>query len=172
MLRNSGNKDFPLQIELFSKVPELLDIYDNAHLTPIPVDDDLSSLSAILMNDDYYHYTIEHSSVEDGVNIANNEALICLKAKAFLDMTERKQNGEHIDERNIRKHKTDIFRLAVLLTDSDVFLLPESIKLDFQNVIEKLTDSLPDKIIYKNMGLGNIDLNKVFDQIISNFNLK
>jgi len=169
---NPENKDFPLQIELFSKVPELLDIYDNAHLTPIPVDDDLSSLSAILMNDDYYHYTIEHSSVEDGVNIANNEALICLKAKAFLDMTERKQNGEHIDERNIRKHKTDIFRLAVLLTDSDVFILPESIKLDFQNVIEKLTDSLPDKIIYKNMGLGNIDINKVFDQIISNFNLK
>ena len=67
---NPENKDFPVQIELFSKEPELLDLDDNSHLTPIPVDDDLSNLSAILMNDDYYHYTLEHSSVEEGVNIA------------------------------------------------------------------------------------------------------
>ena len=32
---------------------------------------------------------IEHSQVEDGLHHANIEALICLKAKAFLEIKER-----------------------------------------------------------------------------------
>ncbi len=46
-------KEFPFQIELFSRTPEHVQLNEPAHLTPIPVDDDLSSLLAILMNDDY-----------------------------------------------------------------------------------------------------------------------
>jgi hypothetical protein len=42
-------KKIPLQIELFSKIPDLMDLEGEPHLTPIPVDDDLSSLSAILL---------------------------------------------------------------------------------------------------------------------------
>ena len=42
------------------------------------------------MDDDYYHLTICHSALVDGVHYANPECLICLKAKAFLDMTRRK----------------------------------------------------------------------------------
>jgi hypothetical protein len=54
-------KNFPLQIELFSKIPDLMDLEGEPHLTPIPVDDDLSSLSAILMDDEYYKFTINNS---------------------------------------------------------------------------------------------------------------
>ncbi|GAP72617.1 hypothetical protein SAMD00024442_37_26 [Candidatus Symbiothrix dinenymphae] len=39
--------DFPAQIEIFARKPDILDIPDEARLTPIPVDEDLSSLSAI-----------------------------------------------------------------------------------------------------------------------------
>lgn len=42
------------------------------------------------MDDDYYNYTIEHSTLEEGVHIANIESLICLKCRAYLEMTERK----------------------------------------------------------------------------------
>ena len=42
---------YPFQIELFSRNPDLLDLDEGAHLTPIPTDDDLSSLSAILLDD-------------------------------------------------------------------------------------------------------------------------
>jgi hypothetical protein len=83
---NPENKEFPKQVELFSRIPDLLDLKEESHLTPIPVDDDISSLSAILLNEGYYNYTIDHSTVEDNIHIANTEALICLKAKAFLDM--------------------------------------------------------------------------------------
>jgi len=32
------NKEFPFQIELFSRNPDLMDLEEDAHLTPIPVD--------------------------------------------------------------------------------------------------------------------------------------
>src|SRR5665213_1334632 len=70
---------FPFQVELFSRTPDTIDLEEGAHLTPIPVDDDLSSLSAILLDDDYYQYIIKHGVEEDGLHRANTEALICLK---------------------------------------------------------------------------------------------
>ena len=77
--KEPGNPDFPYQKELFSRNIGVVKFPDDAHITPIPVDDDLSSLSAILMDDDYYYYTIEHSTLEEGVHIANIESLICLQ---------------------------------------------------------------------------------------------
>jgi len=57
------NTNFPYQVELFSRNIGLLNFPEDAHITPIPIDDDLSSLSAILMDDDYYHFTIEHIKI-------------------------------------------------------------------------------------------------------------
>jgi len=51
------NKDFPKQIELFSRNIGILNAPEDAHITPIPAGEDLSSLSAILMDDDYYNFT-------------------------------------------------------------------------------------------------------------------
>ena len=33
------------------------------------------------------------------------------KIKAWLDLTYRKNNGETIDSKNMKKHKNDVFRL-------------------------------------------------------------
>jgi hypothetical protein len=44
------------------------------------------------------------------------EQLIPLKARAWLDLSERKTNGEPIDSRDIRKHGNDVLRLSQLLT--------------------------------------------------------
>lgn len=54
--------EYPFQLELFARNPDLLDLADDTHLTPIPVDKDLSSLSAILMNDDYYRFILTQSA--------------------------------------------------------------------------------------------------------------
>lgn len=82
--------EFPVQIELFSKNPDIILFDDASSFTPIPLDEDLSSLSAILMNDDYYNFTLAHSFIFSSIRMANIESLICLKAKAFIDLTERK----------------------------------------------------------------------------------
>lgn len=164
-------EDFPFQIELFSRIPDLLDLNEGTHLTPIPVDTEISSLSAILMDDDYYNFTIQHSQLDNGIHLANTEALIGLKAKAFLDYKTRKENGEKIDEKQLRKHKMDIFRLLLLLTPEDNFTIAKSIKSDIAYFVEVVKDDLPDKQIFKEMGAGNVDVKELFEQLIRAFNL-
>ena len=165
------NKEFPFQVELFSRNPDLLDLDEGTHLIPIPVDDDLSSLSAILLNDDFYHYMLEHSVMDNGLHLANIEALICLKAKAYLEIAERIAQGSKEDSKQLRKHKGDVFRLAVMLTENDVFELPENIKVQMQAFANEIAGDLPDKVIFKSMGLGNIAPENVFVQILKSFQL-
>ena len=50
-----------------------------------------------------------------GVTILGAEYLIPFKAKAWMDLTDRKANGESVDGKNIRKHKNDVFRLTELI---------------------------------------------------------
>ncbi|NOQ24356.1 MAG: hypothetical protein GQ564_03255 [Bacteroidales bacterium] len=165
------NTDFPYQVELFARNPDLLDLDEDTHLTPIPVDDDLSSLSAILLDETYYHYLIENSTVEDDVQRANTEALICLKAKAYLDINARMIAGGKEDSKNLRKHKGDVFRLGVMLADVDAFELPNIIKNDMQKFVNAVKEDLPDKQIFKTMGLGNVNVDNVYEQLIKSFGL-
>jgi hypothetical protein len=51
----------------------------------------------------------------EGVASLKPEALIPLKAAAWLDLTRRKEAGESVDSKNINKHKRDVFRLFTLL---------------------------------------------------------
>ena len=47
---------------------------------------------------------------------SSNICLIPFKAKVWLDLKERKLNGDQVDSKNIKKHKNDVFRLALLIT--------------------------------------------------------
>jgi len=169
---NPEERDFPFQIELFARNPDLIVLDEFDHLTPIPVDDDLSSLSAILLNDHYYEYMIEHSIMDNELRRANTEALITLKAKAWNEIKERIDNGSIEDSKHLRKHKADIFRLAVMFTETDVLELPETIKADLQTFADAISDELPDKAIFKEMGLPGMDVQKVFGQLKTSFKLK
>jgi len=166
------NTEFPFQIELFSRTPDEVDLEEPAYLTPIPVDDDLSSLSAILMSDDYYDYLKEHSATENEIHLANLEALICLKAKAFLEISERIAAGGKEDSKNIKKHKNDVFKLAAMLSVDSEFELPHSVKKDFHEFLVVITDQLPDKVIYKDMGLPTLNSDIILKQLIKSFKLK
>lgn len=165
------NENFPFQIELFARNPDLLDFDEAGHLTPIPVEDDLSSLSAILLNEDYYHFLIQHSTLENGLQRANAEALICLKAKACLEIEERIIAGSGDDKKQMKKHRNDVFRLAVMLAENDVYELPLGIKQDLQRFVDQVADKLPDKAIFKEMGLSTVAPEIVFHQIIKSFQL-
>lgn len=162
---------FPKQIELFSRRPDVIILSEGAHLTPIPLDDDLSSLSAILLHDEYYQYIIEHSKVEDGIRIANTESLIMLKAKAFLEMSERLANGQHEDSRNIRKHKNDVYRLGVMLRPEDTFDLPDLIRSHMQTFMTEAAKELPDPAFFRELGAPGIDPAAVHNQILTSFKL-
>ena len=133
--------------------------------------DDFTSLSAILLNDEYYNYMIEHSQFEDGLRRANIEALICLKVIAFLEIKERIENGSKEDSKQMKKHKADIFRLTVMLTPDTEFLLPTNIQNHVNHFIEAIKGEIPDKAIFKEMGLGSIDSNRVYEQLKKSFRI-
>lgn len=109
-------KGFPKMLELFSRRPEILGETD-FHLTPIPVEESISSLSAILLNDDYYNYTLANSRVEGGIHFADVSALICLKAKAYIELKERMNNGDKVDRHDLLKHLVDIIKLILTLSE-------------------------------------------------------
>jgi hypothetical protein len=44
--------NYPTMLELFSPVPEALSVAEGSYLTPIPINDEISSLSAILLDAD------------------------------------------------------------------------------------------------------------------------
>ena len=67
------------------------------------------------------------------MHIANPEALICLKAKAYTEMLDRKSEGELVDNRVIEKHKKDVFRLVAMLPQDSHFLLSEKLKKDMSD---------------------------------------
>ena len=148
------DKRYPKQIELFARDIGVIDIPDDAQLEPIPLGDELSSLSAILMNESYYHYTIAHSRLEDGLHIANTEALICLKAKAYLDLRARKEQGEDVDTDDIEKHKKDVFRLVPMLTEGARYALPEEMNADMREFVAKVAEELPNEDFLRAAGLG------------------
>ena len=147
------NKDnFPKMIELFSKKPEYIKSLDIA-LAPIHINDDLISLSAILLNDEYYTL-LKNNIVEiDGVTIINIEELILYKMKAYLDLYQRKTHGENIDSNDIKKHKNDVFRLLANADPGIEVNVNDVIKKDIISFIGQVDSDKPD---LKNLRLPNI----------------
>ncbi|MGI6321844.1 MAG: hypothetical protein ACOXZO_00770 [Bacteroidales bacterium] len=168
---NPLKKEFPSQVELFSRMPGIIDFHPDIHLTPIPVEDDLSSLSAILLDGDYYNYTISNCTLTNGINCASPDSLICLKAKAFLDLNERRKAGEAIDSRKIKKHKTDIFRLATLFGENNSFVVPGTLKRDLSDFVREVKDDLPEKQLFRDLGIPELNVEALFQQLKNNFNL-
>ena len=76
-----------------------------------------------------------------------------------------------MDERQLRKHKLDVFRLVLLLTPEDNFTIPQSIKTDIANFAEAVKGDLPDKQVFKEMGAGNVDVEELFRLLTSAFNI-
>lgn len=120
---------FPKMIELFSRTDWLLD--EGSGLTPIHIDDDVSSLSAILLNDAYYQALLNGRDVIDGLSILRPEWLIPFKAKAWLDL--RDKTGT--DSADIKKHRNDVIRLVSELVLEPV-TLPDEVRADMATFID------------------------------------
>ena len=85
-----GKDGYPEMIELLSRHPDILGEPKGLIVEPLPVDEETSSLSAIIMDDDFYHFTIQHSKLTNGLRHADSAALIALKARAYLNLLQDK----------------------------------------------------------------------------------
>jgi hypothetical protein len=134
------SSEFPVMIELFSRRADAIQLPADATLTPLPIDEDISSLSAILLDDNYYEFLRNGNMIICGVTVLGPAYLIPFKAKAWLDLSERRQNGEHVDSKNIRKHKNDVFRLTELINPELKIMTPESVRKDIKDFIDRMKE--------------------------------
>ncbi|MFH1131184.1 MAG: hypothetical protein V1754_07605 [Pseudomonadota bacterium] len=137
-------EDFPEMLELFSRGPDNLHLGDKQTIVPIPKEEDASSLSAILMNEDYYKIVHEFREVAHGLPLITPAGIILLKAKAWLDLTSRAQAGEQVDSKHIKKHRNDVFRLTLLLPAGQRFMVPKSVFDDFQRFLTSFPEQSTD----------------------------
>jgi len=136
--RNPASEGYPDMLELFARKPDVFSETELNGLTPIPLVDDVSSLSAILLDDEYYSLMLSNRTVLDGVSILTPAALIVLKAKAWMDLSDRRERGEHVDSRDVKKHRNDVLRLCTMLSPDTHITLPETVAREMEDFLRRL----------------------------------
>lgn len=157
---NPKNKEYPFMIEIFSRNPKCIPANATSNFTPLPIDEEVSSLSAILLNETYYEFLKYGQTVIAGVSVLGPTCLIPFKAKAWLDLRERKANGEHVDSKNIKKHKNDVFRLAQLITLDTRKDVSDEIARDINEFLDCMEN---EEVDMKALGIKGISKNTVIE---------
>ena len=149
--------EFPIMLELFATAEKSFELFDNQHIIPITTPKDVESLSAILLDEEYYELIQIHAVLKNGINIIDEKALIPFKAKAYLEIKERKE-----DSKNWKKHRGDIINLAVaFLTEDSSVELKGKVRAHFEQFIEQLRVEITPDIV-----LGACDQKIAPDEII------
>lgn len=166
-------EDYPKQIELLSNYPDILGEPSGFHLTPIPIDEEILSLSAILLDGEYYQHTVENSIILDGLRLANPLSLLCLKVKAFLNLTEEKKTNPNVRTSDIKKHRDDVFKLLAMSIDPFTPIeLSATIKEELRNFINIIEQSLPNQSLQDSLQRSESDIRGFLDIMKEIFILK
>lgn len=163
-----ANADYLFMLELFSRQPDVLQVAEGSHLTPLPVEEDASSLSAILLDNDYYNFIRAGRQEIDGLPWVGATQLVALKARAWLDLTARAERGEQIDRKTIKKHKNDVFRLHQILDPAIDPMAPEAVKRDIGDFIARMR---AEEIDLKSLGLRTGTRDDVLAEIARDYRL-
>jgi hypothetical protein len=155
--------DFPAVLEVFSVRPEGIPLAEGARLAPIPLDEGVSSLSAILLQEEYYSFLKEGIRLVDGVPVVGPGHLVPLKARAWLDLRERKAAGHAIHNSDISKHRKDVFRLYLLLDPTPGRNVPLVVQEDMRRFVIEVRGEPVD---LKNLGIARSSLDKVLEQLV------
>ncbi len=158
-----ASSQYPFMIEIFSRKSDNLILPKDAVITPLPLDEELSSLSAILLDENYYEFIRTGIVQVDGIAILDAIHLIPLKAKAWVDLSEQKHTDSNsVDSRDIKKHKNDIYRLATLLTPEMKIHIPEEIHTDICTFLNTIRD---DDVNLKQLGIRGMTVSDVIDRL-------
>ncbi len=131
-----ADRSFPFMIKLFSRRPVILDLPKDAIYTRVPVDQDMVSLSAILLNDAYFKMLQAAKRQVGGITVVDETLLIPFKARAIPDLAARSNADGNVNRKDIRKHRNDVFRLAQLLRQNEPVELPEPGCHDLQTFVD------------------------------------
>lgn len=161
---NKSENDFPKIIELFSA--SNIDELKIQHVKPLS--GDVTSMSAILLNEEYVDLLTNNTIIINKIRISNSIMTIILKIKAWKDLTILKNEGININSDDITKHKNDIFRLWQILIEKDEIKVSKTIINELNDIIDLLRK---EEIDLKQLKIdGSKD--KILDNIKSKIQLK
>lgn len=148
-------------MNFFSKKPNY-HLETNASIIPIHINDDISSLSAVLLNDDFYDFMLQGRKTINGLSVLSAEYLIPFKMYAWLNLKNKKENGFFVKNTDLKKHKYDVFRLLRIVSLNKVINLQGLVFLKTNEFIELMkSEDLPlDKIGISFSASEGIDLLK------------
>lgn len=133
--------DYPAMIELFSRI-EMPRPPSDLRIIPLPLGEDNSSLSAILLDADCYAFIRGHCRDIDGVSTLGPAELIVLKALAWMDLYRRRARGESVKEHDFRKHRQDVFRLLLFtIPGTPPISLPPRLLNDMEDFLSTMAAS-------------------------------
>lgn len=96
----------------------------------------------------------------DGFSLIELETVILFKIKAWLDLKGRKEAGEDVDTKNIRKHKNDVFRLLANVSLTSRIKSSQEIQNDVVKFIEQIKEDKPD---LKNLGIRKTSFDEMLE---------
>ena len=157
------DEEFPYLFELFSSIPNVLMTFDGIHLNPVLVGEEQYNLSSVQIEEGYYNFIHSSKIYIDDIPTIPQETIIPLKAKALLDLINRRDADETVDCDDIIKHKNDIFRLLQIIDPDTRVALPDVIKGDIKQFLELLKADPPKNL--KPFGLVSTELGEIVNLI-------
>jgi hypothetical protein len=112
-------RGFPEVIELFARHPDFELRNKESEIAPLPFDDDVSDLSAIILDGEYYDFLCSGVVMVNNIPIVDTLHIIPLKMRAHIDLNNRHSSGARLNDRDLKKHRNDVIRLSELLAPND-----------------------------------------------------
>lgn len=157
---------YPAMVELFARAPDGLQPAEGSQLTPIPLDEAVSSLSAILLDEVYYAFIMAGRREVDGLPWVGEDRLIPLKA----ELTARKEQGAQVDAKDVRKHLNDVLRLSQLLAPATRIPIDKKIGADMTRFL--IAVSADTSIDPKTLQLGNVAVTELVARIAQAYEIE
>ena len=159
-----SDRSFPPKIELLSKRPD--------HLAGIETDlgrfrniDATGSLSAILLDSEYYGLLDRGIEIVEGIPVLGLHYLPIFKIHAWANLSDDKAAGKAVHRDEINKHRRDVLRLCALFEPGTEIAVTSSIVHEVKRFV---TERPWDDNMMKNLGL-RINADQMADLIESSY---
>ena len=116
------------------------------------ISEDVSSLSAIALDDDFYAFMMRGRKVVDDICVLDADYLIPFKMYAWLNnKDDRDNNVRMVNTKDIKKHKKDVFLLMSLVNPDTKIETSGSVR----NAVERfVTEIMADSFQPKDININ------------------
>lgn len=156
------SREFPYRLELFAPRSSFDLLPPDIIKAPLDIDDGISGLSAILLDDDQVHCILAGVTMIEGLPVLKASCLIPLKIRAWISLVRQKQEGKYVQSKDISKHKNDVFRLSVLLAAGSAAPLPWRLYEELNTFLDVMASEVVD---LRACGLAGQEKQVVIDRI-------